>query len=99
MGATRDNPADGSLMEAVSDNSVRSRIFRVVGALMQRRQLPTPPGLGQNLRDAGLKSLDMVNMMLAIEDEFGIEIPQALLTMENFRTISAIERLVAEVAG
>ena len=64
---------------------------------MQRRQLALPVGMDQNLRDAGLKSLDLVNMMLAIEDEFGIEIPQDLLTTENFRTIRAIERLIGKL--
>jgi acyl carrier protein len=40
----------------------------------------------------------MVNLMLAIEDEFGIEIPQRRMTPANFRTISAIEKLVGAVA-
>lgn len=80
------------------DEAVRSRLFGVVGALMQRRQLALPTDLDQSLRDAGLKSLDLVNMMLAVEDEFGIEIPQDLLTMDNFRTIRTIEQLVAQVA-
>jgi len=65
---------------------------------MQRRRLALPAGVDQSLRDAGLKSLDLVNMMLAVEDEFGIEIPQELLTIENFRTIGAIERLLAKIA-
>ena len=81
----------------VSDDSVRSRLVGVVGALMQRRQLELPTSLDQSLRDAGLKSLDLVNMMLAVEDEFGIEIPQNLLSIDNFRTIRAIEELVAQV--
>ena len=37
----------------------------------------------------------MVNLMLAIEDEFGIEIPQRRMTPANFRTIAAIEQLVS----
>jgi acyl carrier protein len=66
---------------------------------MRRRELPTPVQINQNLREAGLKSLDLVNMMLAIEDEFGIEIPADRLTLEHFRNIGAIERLVTHVAG
>jgi acyl carrier protein len=89
--------AGGIPLGAVSDDSVRSRLVGVVGALMQRRQLELPTSLDQSLRDAGLKSLDLVNMMLAVEDEFGIEIPQNLLSIDNFRTIRAIEELVAQV--
>ncbi len=82
-----------------ADISVRTRIVEIVSDLMRRRQLPLPVKVDQNLREAGLKSLDLVNMMLAIEDEFGIEIPQDRLTMDHFRSIGAIERLVAEVVG
>ena len=82
-----------------ADTSVRTRIFGVVNALMRRRELPLLVRADQNLRDAGLKSLDLVNMMLAIEDEFGIEIPQDRLSMDHFRDIGTIERLVAEVCG
>ena len=85
-------------MAGVADLSVRTRLFGVVGELMRRRQLALPSGPDQSLRDAGLKSLDLVNMMLAVEDEFGIEIPQELLTIENFRSIGAIERVVVRVA-
>jgi len=90
-------PAGRSAGDAVAGGSVRTRLFDVVGALMRRRQLALPTGLDQSLRDAGLKSLDLVNMMLAVEDEFGIEIPQDLLTIENFRTIGAMESLVAKL--
>jgi acyl carrier protein len=82
-----------------ADTSVRTRIFGVVNALMRRRELPLLVRADQSLRDAGLKSLDLVNMMLAIEDEFGIEIPQDRLSMDHFRDIGAIERLVSEVSG
>jgi len=82
-----------------ADISVRTRIVGIVNDLMRRRQLPLPVEVDQSLREAGLKSLDLVNMMLAIEDEFGIEIPQDRLTMDHFRSIVAIERLVSDVVG
>jgi acyl carrier protein len=49
---------------------------------------------GRDLRDAGLSSMDMVNLMLAIEDDFDILLPQAEMTPENFRTVETIEALV-----
>src|SRR5215469_613950 len=91
------SPGDGISLGGGPEVSIRSRLFEVVAALMQRRQLAAPVGLDQSLRDAGLKSLDMVNMMLAVEDEFGIEIPQNLLSIDNFRTIRTMEQLVAQV--
>ena len=36
----------------------------------------------------------MVNLVLAIEMEFDIEVPQEAMTPENFDTIAAIEALL-----
>jgi acyl carrier protein len=47
------------------------------------------------LREAGLTSLDMVNLVLAMEAEFDIEIPQSAMTPENFDTVAAIESLIS----
>jgi acyl carrier protein len=47
-----------------------------------------------NLRDAGLSSLELVNVMLAVEDTFDLTFPPDKLIPENFRSIRAIEALV-----
>ena len=41
----------------------------------------------------------MVNLMLAVEAEFDLEIPQAEMTPENFRSIETIETLVGALAA
>jgi acyl carrier protein len=51
-----------------------------------------------NLRDAGLSSLELVNVMLAVEDMFDLTFPPEKLIPENFRSISAIEALVTGLA-
>jgi len=76
---------------------VRVQITGIVEAMLARREGPGTVAADQNLADAGLTSLDMVNLMLAIEDEFGIEIPQRRMTPANFRTIAAIEQLVSNL--
>ena len=48
-----------------------------------------------NLRDAGLSSLELVNIMLAVEDAFDLTFPPDKLVPDNFRSINAIEALVA----
>ena len=85
----------------MADGSVSprgTRISGVVQGVLARRQLKAPAGASQDLREAGLTSLDMVNLMLAVESEFDIEIPQADMTPDNFRSIEAIEALVAVLA-
>jgi acyl carrier protein len=73
-------------------------VTRIVEALLAKRGGVTPITVDQNLTDAGLTSLDMVNLMLAIEDAFDIEIPQRQMTPANFRSIATIEALVSTVA-
>ena len=56
--------------------------------------LPHPFPVDRQLSDLGVSSLKMVNLMLAVEIEFDIAIPQSDITPENFHSVSAIEALV-----
>ena len=78
--------------------SAKDRITAIASRMLLKRGVTTIPGSTDNLRDAGLTSLDMVNLMLAIEAEFDIEIPQSAMTPENFDTVAAIESLVSVTA-
>lgn len=49
------------------------------------------------LVDVGLSSLDLVNLMVAVEAEFDIMIPAAQLNPKNFYSIGSIARMVAAV--
>ncbi len=50
-----------------------------------------------DLYQAGLTSMAMVKLMLAVEVEFDISIPDADLHPDNFRSIAAVEALVARL--
>ena len=76
--------------------SAKDRITAIASRMLLKRGLTTIPGSTDNLRDAGLTSLDMVNLMLAVEAEFDIEIPQSAMTPDNFDTIRAIDALVSQ---
>ncbi|HWG71847.1 MAG TPA: phosphopantetheine-binding protein [Steroidobacteraceae bacterium] len=56
--------------------------------------LPDPFPMEQQLSDLGVSSLKMVNLMLAVELEFDIAIPQSDITPENFHSVAAIQSLV-----
>jgi acyl carrier protein len=84
--------ADGTTISA------RAQITAIVETLLAKRSGVTSVVPDQSLTEAGLTSLDMVNLMLSIEDEFAIEIPQRRMTPANFRTIAAIESLVSGLA-
>jgi acyl carrier protein len=72
----------------------RERVERLVLEILERNSiLPSAP-LGDELVDIGLSSIDLVNLMLAVEAEFDLTIPQSELTVENFRSVSTIIKLV-----
>ena len=71
------------------------KVTRIVEGLLAKRGARP----GRDLKDAGLTSLEMVNLMLAIEAEFDIEIPATMLKPENFRSIAAIDSMVKIVAA
>ena len=58
--------------------------------------LPTSDALARTapLREAGLTSMAAVRLMLSIEAEFAIAIPDGELTPENFATADSIEALI-----
>ena len=55
---------------------------------------PDPFPVHTQLSDLGISSLKMVNLMLAVELEFDIAIPQADITPENFQSLGSIQALV-----
>jgi acyl carrier protein len=50
-----------------------------------------------DLYDAGLTSLATVSLMLALEDEFDIEIPDNMLSRKTFESIASIIEVVEEL--
>jgi acyl carrier protein len=74
--------------------STRDRVSDIVLDLLARRSVDKAVLPEHDLRESGLTSLDMVNLMLAVEAEFDVRIPEAQMTPQNFRSVSAIDTLV-----
>jgi acyl carrier protein len=55
---------------------------------------PSPFPVETQLSDLGVTSLKMVNLMLAVEVEFDLAIPQSDITPENFQSLGSIQALV-----
>ena len=56
--------------------------------------LPQPFPVDRQLSDLGVSSLKMVNLMLAVELEFDIAIPQSDITPDNFHSVATIQAMV-----
>ena len=81
-----------------SQPALRGRLLGLVEKALER------PGAGPSLppeaplSELGVSSLKMVSLMLSIEVEFDLSIPQSEITPQNFRSISSIEALVSRLS-
>jgi acyl carrier protein len=81
---------DPKTLEGVGEQLI-ALVKQTLGA---NAALTHPFPVDQQLSDLGVSSLKMVNLMLAVEIEFDIAIPQSDITPENFHSVAAIEALV-----
>jgi len=70
------------------------RVAMLVGRLLAKRAIERRLDADDDLAASGLSSLDIVNLMLAVEAEFDIKIPDREMTPANFRSIAQIAGLV-----
>lgn len=68
-----------------------------IGSLIRSQLLDLPPSFGpaDDLFDAGLDSMAIMQLLLMLEEEFGTVIPMGEVTRENFSTTTGIANLVA----
>ncbi len=81
---------DAKMIEGVGEQLV-ALVKHQLGA---KAALPHPFPVDQQLSDLGVTSLKMVNLMVAVELEFDIAIPQSDITPQNFHSVAAIKALV-----
>ncbi len=80
------------LESARSDTA--SVVTRIVCGLLARQGFDTSIEPTDSLAERGLSSADMVSLMLTVEDEFNIRIPDREMRPANFRSVSRIDALV-----
>ncbi len=79
--------------------SSEARISNVVRQLLAERSISTVFREDEDLRTIGLTSVNVVNLVLSVEAEFDLSIPEGNITPANFRSVSAISSLVAALLG
>ncbi len=70
------------------------RIADIVATVAAQHGLAGPFAPTDFLVDRGLSSMAMVDLMLAVEADFDVTIPQRELTPANFQSIEALARLL-----
>ena len=84
------------MLDRVS-SSTAERVTALVHQLLAKRGIAGPVRRDDDLAASGLSSLDMVNLMLAVEAEFELKIPDRDMTPANFRTVARIDALIGSL--
>ncbi len=74
--------------------SLHERIVGLIERILERKPGSDRLPLDARLSELGMSSMKMINLMLAIEVEFDVTIPQTDITPDNFESISSVEGLV-----
>src|SRR6187401_1127740 len=75
------------------------RVTTLVRGFFAKRSIDQRVEPDDDLSASGLSSLDMVNLMLAVEAEFDLKIPEREMTPSNFRSIAHITKLVRDLSS
>ena len=81
-------------MASDNSSSAADPIGELVTAILAKHDVKDPVDADAELARLGLTSIDMVELMLSVEADFDITIPPEDITLENFRSIASIRRLV-----
>ena len=73
---------------------VQTRVLALVKSVLEQNAMVADIGPQTRLVDIGLTSMDMVNLMLAVEAEFDFTIPQSEITPENFLSVATLEQMI-----
>jgi acyl carrier protein len=76
---------------------IRHRLLRLVAQILGKPDAPDSVPPEARLSELGMSSIKMVNLMLAVETEFDLTIPQGDITPENFRSVATVEALLARL--
>lgn len=75
---------------------LRARLLTLIGEILNKADAQSL-AVDARLSELGMSSIKMVNLMLAVEGEFDLSIPQNEITPDNFRSVTSIEALLARL--
>jgi len=73
---------------------VQDRVLAIVKTILMQNSISADLHPESRLVDAGLTSMDMVKLMLDVEAEFDLTIPQAEITPENFQSVKTLQSMI-----
>lgn len=80
--------------EGCAELTLREQVIALVRRILGPPAAARPLPIDARLADLGMSSLKMVNLMLSMEVQFDLAIPQADITPDNFASIASVEALI-----
>jgi acyl carrier protein len=79
--------------------SIQDRVLSVVRGVLKQNAITADVHPESRLVDIGLDSMDMVALMLKVEAEFDLTLPQPEITPENFQSVKTLELMILNQLG
>jgi acyl carrier protein len=77
--------------------TIREGLLALVRQILGPSAAGRPLPIDARLNDLGMSSIKLVSLMLSVESEFDIAIPQTEINPENFASLASIETLIARM--
>jgi acyl carrier protein len=75
---------------------LRPRLLALIGQILDKGDGASLP-VDARLSELGMSSIKMVNLMLGVEAEFDLSIPQNEITPDTFRSVTSIEAMLGRL--
>jgi acyl carrier protein len=79
--------------------SPRERLRALVFRLLATNAPCRPFSDEETLTEIGITSVDMVSLLLAVESEFGVEVPDHEIVADSFRSIATMDGLIQRLTS
>jgi acyl carrier protein len=86
------------LQNSPGGGSPQERVMALVARILEHPHGAALP-VDVRLNELGMSSMKMINLMLAIEVELDLTIPQTEITPDNFQSIASVAAMVGRLLG
>jgi acyl carrier protein len=74
---------------------ITERVVNIVQGIFMKHSISRSVRPDDDLRELGLSSLALAELVPSVEVEFSLTIPDSEMVLENFRSVSAISKLIS----
>ena len=85
------------MQTGIIEDPITQKIKEVLRPLLRFLESGRPVPSDENLRKLWLDSMAAINLLFDIEQAFGVQIPDDLLTAETFETAASLDKTVRPV--